>query len=293
MIQIVFVLAAVTQLDSAELFKAEPVPVEGFTAGIEGPACDRVGNLYAVAYQKAENIARITPEGAAEVFITLPHGSCGNGIVFDRAGRMFVADYVNHNVLRIDPQTKEVAVHASDPRMHQPNDLAIAEDGAIYASDPDWDNSRGQVWRISPEGKCELFISDLGTANGIEVSPDGKTLYVNESVQRNVWAFDLTSHPPAKKLLKQFPDFGLDGMRCDVDGNLYIARWGKGTVVKLSPAGKELQEVEVLGAKPSNVCFGGADGRSVFVTEMENKRLVTFQADQPGLSWRRLQSADE
>jgi gluconolactonase len=269
------------------LFKAEPVPVEGFTAGIEGPAFDRSGNIYAVAFRKPENIARITPQGIAEVFVTLPNGSCGNGIVFDSAGRMNVADYKNHNILRIDLASKAISVFAHDDRMHQPNDLAIAPDGTVFASDPDWDHDRGQVWKISPEGKLELFATDLGTANGIEVSPDGKTLYVNESVQRKILKFDLTADRPQSSLLTSFSDFGLDGMRCDVKGNLYVARFGKGTVVKLSPSGELLQETSVLGTKPSNVCLGGPDGRTVIVTEMENQRLVTFRVDEPGQSWSR------
>ena len=90
-----------------------------------------------------------------------------------------------------------------------------------------------------------------------------------------------------KRLLIQFPDYGLDGMRCDVDGNLYAARWGKGTVAKISPQGKLLREIDVLGAKPTNVCFGGTDGRTCYVTEVEHGRLVQFRVDRPGLEWQR------
>jgi sugar lactone lactonase YvrE len=269
------------------LFVATPVPVDGFTAGVEGPACDRAGNLYAVAYLAPENIARITPLASAEVFVTLPNKSCGNGIVFDAKGRMYVADYTNHNVLAIDPKTRQVSVLVHEPKMNQPNDLAIAADGTIFASDPDWEKNEGQIWRISPNGQSAIFATGLGTTNGIEVSPDGETLYVNESVQRNIWAFDLKASPPTKRLVKNFADHGLDGMRCDVKGNIYVARFGKGTVAKLSPTGEVLQEIDVLGAKPSNVCFGGSDGRTVYVTEMERQRLVSFRTDQPGQAWAR------
>src|SRR5207248_51006 len=79
-------------------------------------------------------------------------------------------------------------------------------------------------------------------------------------------------------------DFGFDGMRCDVDGNLYVTRHGKGTVVVLSPAGKVLREVGVLGSSPSNLCFGGPDGRTVYVTEVEKRRLVRVRVDRPGLA---------
>src|SRR5262249_32427275 len=207
--------------------------------------------------------------------VVLPGKSTGNGIVFDRKGLMYVADYVGHNVLRIDMATKKVTVFAHNAHMHQPNDLAIAPDGTLYASDPDWGKGTGQVWRIDSSGKTSLAVANLGTANGIEVSPDGKTLYVNESVQRNIWAFTIGGEGSlsGKRLLKKFPDHGFDGMRCDVDGNLYITRYGKGTVAVLSPEGKVLREIDVLGKRPSNLCFGGPDGRTVYVTEVEHQRL--------------------
>jgi hypothetical protein len=78
--------------------------------------------------------------------------------------------------------------------------------------------------------------------------------------------------------VKQFPDHGFDGMRCDVDGNLYITRYGKGTVVKLSPAGEVMQEIDVLGKSPSNLCFGGPDGRTIYVTEVEHTRSSSSES---------------
>ena len=95
----------------------------------------------------------------------------------------------------------------------------------------------GQLWRIDRNGRVTLLESGMGTANGIEVSPDGRTLYVNETVQRNVWAYDIQPDGSlkGKRLLIRFPDFGMDGMRCDVDGNLYISRHGKGTVAVVRP----------------------------------------------------------
>jgi len=272
------------------LFTATPLTSVGsFTKGVEGPACDANGNVYAVNFGAQQTIGRVTPAGNAEVFVTLPGTSVGNGIRFGRGGVMYVADYVGHNILRIEPKTKAITLHAHGPAMSQPNDLAIAPDGTIYASDPDWKNKTGQVWRVATSGEVSRVARDMGTTNGIEVSPDGKTLYVNESVQRNVWAFAIAPDGALvrKRLLKQFPDHGFDGMRCDVDGNLYLTRHGKGTVVKLTPQGEVLQEIAVLGANPTNLCFGGPDGRTVYVTEAEQRRIVQFRVDRPGLEWRR------
>lgn len=273
-----------------ELFVAAAfTPTNSFTEGIEGPACDRNGNVFAVNFAQQQTIGRTDPSGATEVFVTLPGESVGNGIVFNRQGTMFVADYTGHNVLRIEPDSRRIEVFAHNDRMNQPNDLAIAPDETLYASDPNWKTGAGQIWRIDTNGQTKLLATNLGTSNGIEVSPDGQTLYANESVQRNIWAWTITAEKTLtnKRLIRQFPDFGFDGMRCDIDGNLYITRHGKGTVVKMSPSGEILREIDVLGSKPSNLCFGGPDGRTVYVTEVEHRRLVRFRADRPGLAWRR------
>lgn len=277
-------------LPDEELFVAKPFTEQGsFTIGIEGPNCDREGNVYAVNFARQQTIGRITPAGRGEVYLELTGMRTGNGIVFDSKGFMYIADYVEHNVLRVDPRTRAVSVYCHEPRMIQPNDLAIAPDGTLYASDPNWKESTGQVWRIDRKGKSHLAAPNMGTSNGIEVSPDGKTLYVNESVQRNVWAFGIQPDGSLKnkRLIRRFPDFGFDGMRCDVDGNLYITRHGKGTVVKMTPKGEVLKEIDVLGSKPSNLCFGGPDGRTIYVTEVDHTRLVSFRVDRPGLAWKR------
>ena len=127
-------LAAFSADSGAEeaLWTAKPLTEEGsFTEGIEGPATDREGNIYAVNYARQHTVGRTTPAGKSEVFLELQNGSIGNGIRFDRAGMMYIADYTNHNVLRVDPKTRKITVFAHEDRMNQPNDLAIAADGTL------------------------------------------------------------------------------------------------------------------------------------------------------------------
>lgn len=263
----------------------------GFTSGIEGPACDRDGNVYAVNYERPHTVGRVTPEGVCSVFVELPGGSIGNGIRFNRAGDMFIADYTNHNILRVDMRTRELSVFAHEPRMNQPNDIAIAGDDVLFASDPNWAAQTGQLWRIGTDGKVTLLEADMGTTNGIEVSPDNRTLYVNESRQRRIWAYDLSPDKEIgnKRLLIQFEDYGMDGMRCDVDGNLYVTRHGKGTVAKVSPSGEVLLEVELHGRNCTNLTFGGPDGCTVYVTVADTGCIETFRAERPGREWAMLQ----
>jgi gluconolactonase len=275
-----------------DLFIAKPLTQPNrFTPGVEGPACDQAGNIYAVNFARQQTIGKVSPAGIAEVFVTLPNNSTGNGIVFDRQGFMYIADYVEHNVLKVDPKTRQITVFAHDDRMNQPNDLAITAAGAFYASDPSWSKGTGQIWHITREGKVILAAPDMGTTNGLDISPDGKTLYVNESVQRNIWAFTIRNDGGLadKRLFKKFDDHGFDGMRLDVDGNLYVTRHGKGTVVKLSPKAEVLKEIDVLGEWPTNICFGGPDGKTAYVTEAKKQRIVQFRTDRPGLAWQRWQ----
>ncbi len=269
----------------------EFTPINGFTSGIEGPACDADGNLYAVNFERQHTIGKVTPDGQATVFIELPNGSIGNGIRFDSHGFMYIADYTNHNVLKVDMKTREISVHAHEPKMNQPNDIAISANDILYASDPNWGESTGQLWRVDTNGEVTLLESEMGTTNGIEVSPNEKVLYVNESAQRNIWAYDLSSEGSIsnKRLLIQFPDFNMDGMRCDIDGNLYVTRHGKGTVAKLSPEGEVLLEVELTGKLCTNIAFGGDDGRICYVTLADRGNVEVFRADCPGRSWQLLQ----
>lgn len=257
-------------------FTAEHV----FTAGIEGPAVDRDGTLYAVNYQEEGTIGKVQSNGSAELFVKLPAGSVGNGIRFRPDGTMIVADYKGHNLLTVDMKTKAVSVWVHEPRMNQPNDLAIMKDGTVFVSDPDWTNSTGNIWKITPQGAVELVESGMGTTNGIEISPDENFLYVNESVQRKIWRYELGNDrvPTYKKLIADFDNEGLDGMKCDAAGNLYVARYGEGTILKLDPNGKVLREIKLKGKKPTNLTFSN-DGKSVYVTVQDRGSIETFRVE--------------
>lgn len=245
------------------------LPEGTFTKGMEGPAVDSEGNLYAVNFGEQGTIGKVTPDGVASLFVTLPKGSVGNGIRFDREGSMYIADYLGHNILRIKKETSgviEVYAHCSE--MNQPNDLAISPaTQVIYASDPNWRDSTGNLWMIPAPDSVVLVEEGIGTTNGIEVSPDGKTLYVNESIQRKIWRYDIGADnmPVNKKEFYSFEDFGMDGMRCDNDGNLFVTRHGKGTVVKLSPKGELLHEYQLKGKLPTNLTFSN-DFKKIIVT---------------------------
>lgn len=266
-------------------------PPGGFTDGIEGPAVHPNGHLYCVNYQREGTIGQVTPSGECSLFVDLPNGSIGNGIRFHSDGRMLIADYTNHNILAVDMGSKEISVFANNPNMNQPNDICITRSDLVFASDPKWSDHTGQIWKSfgeADEHQMTCVEANMGTTNGIEVSPCEKHLYVNESIQRRIWKYDLSPEYllTHKRLLIEFPNYGLDGMRCDSEGFLYATRYGKGTIVKLHPeTGKVLKEVKLSGKNCSNLAFGGKDGRRIYVTLQDTGNVDTFLVEDPGRAW--------
>ena len=110
---------------------------------------------------------------------------------------------------------------------------------------------------------------------------------MNESVQRRIWRYDLdkAGNVSGKTLFFSFDDHGLDGMRCDQKGNLYVCRYDAGKVIVLNPEGNVIREVELTGKKPSNITFGGKGGKQCFVTLADRGCFESFYAEFPGRDW--------
>jgi sugar lactone lactonase YvrE len=171
-------------------------------------------------------------------------------------------------------------------------DAGDGRNSTLFASDPRFPHS-GQIWRIvrGPDGKGsgEVMSSErpMGVTNGIDLSPDGATLYVSEADTREVWAYRLDGTKlAAPRLVKKFDAFELDGLRTDLDGKIFVARPLNGTVAILAPDKTPdtalVREVPLRGKVPTNLTFGGPDGKSVFVTQKDGKFIETFRADRPG-----------
>ena len=282
-------LAATPALAEA-LFEARPLtPAGEYTFGIEGPAVDADGNLYVVNYARQGTIGKVAAnEARSQLFAELSAGSIGVSIRFGADRRMYVADYKKHNIFVVEPGAATPRVYFQSDRFNQPNDLAIARDGTMYASDPNWRAKSGQVWRIAPaggSGRGEVMAvpRKLTTTNGIDLSPDEKTLYVAESATNEIWAYRIESGAlAAPRRVKKFPDYEIDGIRTDVDGRIYVARILKGTIEVLTPDGKTEREIVLKGNQPTNLAFGGSDGKTVYITQRQGGFIETFRVDRPG-----------
>jgi len=294
----------------ASSLAAEPLyTAKRFTGPIgtiktEGPVCDAQGNLYFCNMQQEDliftwksasrgNIAKVSPAGQTEVFVTLPEGMRGNGMRFAPSGNLLVADQLGGHVLEIDMQTRAVSVYFKFPDgSGNPNDLAIRSDGTLYVS-----LFKDGLWLIRPDHTGEKTAD--GFHNGIDLSPDEKTLY-SVNVAYAVAADGSLSNP--RKLLQLPPKsegFNWDdGIRTDAAGNIYMARFGgpqegddkktkhNGAIHQFAPDGTLLRNIPMLAPEVTNLAFGGPDGKTVYVTQPGIKGFIaSFRTEYPGRSW--------
>lgn len=267
------IVETVAKIEKPSVLQSVVLTDSVFTGGIEGPAVNSKGDLYVVNFKTEGTIGvKKSNEDTFQLFVQLPNGSVGNGIRFNTDDDMFIADYVNHNILKIETGTRQVEVFAHDTLLNQPNDLTLLSNNSGFASDPNWAKSTGQLWFFNQKG-FKLLASEMGTTNGVEVSADKKWLYVNESIQRVIWRFAINDEGELgeKQLFVKFDDGGLDGMRCDPNGNLFVARYGKGVVLVFSPSGELIKRIMLKGNKPTNVTFNPTNPKQLFVTLQDRK----------------------
>jgi sugar lactone lactonase YvrE len=274
-----------------KLFESSQVtPAGEYTSGIEGPAVDAEGNLYVVNFGKPGTIGKLVAGSSqSQKALALPEGSVGSAIRFDPMGTMFIADYKKHNILAVKKGSLAPEVHFHSDLMNQPNDITIARDGTIYASDPYFKGRSGQIWRIarsadgSVQGVVMRAARAMGTTNGIDLSLDEKTLYVGESNSGQVWAYSVQgAELTAARLVRTFEPDTIDGIRTDVAGRLLIARIRKATIAVVTPEGGLQREILLRAKEPTNLAFGGVDGKTVFVAQRQGGFIEAFRTDQEG-----------
>jgi sugar lactone lactonase YvrE len=294
-------LAASAPAGAAEvLFESEAVTGSNvFTRHIEGPSTDADGNVYVCNFRTDGTVGRLRPgQSDPKSFLSLPRGSIPNGSRFDKNGRMFLADFKGHAIFVVERGARSAAVYFRSTQFHQPNDLAISSNGALFASDPDFGGRNGRIWRVvkGADGRVSgaIMASDrtMGVANGLDLSPDEKTLYVSESDTREVWSYAIEGDKlTSSRLIHRFEGPAveeLDGLRTDVNGRIFVARPGAGTIAVLGQDGSLVREVKVLGPNPSNLTFGGPDGKTIYVTNASTRGVEVFRTDGPGreFCWR-------
>jgi len=244
----------------------------GFT---EGPVWDPAGFLY-VSDEEQNHIYRVYQGGSKEPLITLGDP---DGNTFDQQQRLIDCASILRAVIRIDADGKQYTALADrfqGRRFNSPNDVVLGPDGALYFTDPTLDLPKNEkqeipfqgVYRLDDKGNVRLLIKDMSQPNGLAFSPDGKTLYVDDSEQKNIRAFDFTSEGTVRngRIFGEEKDTGggvPDGMRVDKSGNLYVT--GPRGIWVWDSKGNHLGTI-VVPEQPANLAWGDKDYSTLFIT---------------------------
>jgi gluconolactonase len=219
----------------------------------------------------ANRILKFVPGQGAESFRENSNGADGNAI--DSQGRLYTCETRARRVTRTDKKGKieVIAEKFEGKRLNAPNDITVRHDNQVYFTDPAFGNQMDTrelnffgVYHITPKGDLEVVAKPKGRPNGITLSPGGKILYVTNSDEKKVYAYDLDKNGVAsgERVLISGIDGVPDGIRTDEKGNLYMAAKA---VLVYTPEGKLIRQVP-LSEKPSNLAFGDADLQSLYVT---------------------------
>jgi gluconolactonase len=264
--------------DVAEGIIAAGAEVEKLADGFrftEGPACDARGNVL-FTDQPNNRILKWSVEGELSTFMQ-PSGR-SNGLCFDADGNLWAcADEKNELwCIRPDRDVEVVVRDYEGKLLNGPNDLWIRPDGGIYFTDPFYKRGywkRGPseqgkaVYYVSPDRKTVIRVAeDLRQPNGVIGTPDGKALYVADIGAGKTYAYDIQEDGTlANKRL--FCSMGSDGLTIDNEGNVYLT--GKGVTV-FNAQGEKIHHAPIDAGWTANVCFGGPDRRTLFITAGAN-----------------------
>jgi len=254
---------------------ADGAKVEQLAEGFiftEGPACDAEGNVFFSDVRDSKTY-RWSIGGELSLFRANTRET--NGMYFDRDGSLVCCEVVGRRVSRLMPDGELITLveHYEGKRLNSPNDVWIDPDGGIYFTDPRYGNQEGleqdgfHVYYIPSDGtSVRRVLDNLVKPNGIVGTRDGKTLYVADHGAGKTYAYEIESAGALGKR-RLIAMQGSDGMTLDEHGNLYLT---EDDVDVYRSSGEKLATIEVPG-RVTNVCFGGTDRKTLFITA--NNRL--------------------
>ena len=244
----------------------------------EGPAADKAGNIF-FTDQPNDKIWKYDNNGKLSVF--LEKSGRANGTYFDPQGNLLACADEKNEIWSIAPDGKVTVLlkDAQGHRLNGPNDLwQHPNTGGIYFTDPYyqrdyWSHKApdpglgGQKLYYLPKGQTQPVVADdqLQKPNGIIGTPDGKLLYVADIEANKTYRYQI--QPDGALTNRQlFVPQGSDGMTIDNEGNVYLT--GKGITV-YNAAGQHIQHIDVPAEWTGNLCFGGKDRQTLFITASE------------------------
>jgi len=257
---------------------------------LEGPVFDAAGNLY-VSDIPWGRILRVDAQGAWH--LVAEYDGEPNGMKFLDAGTLLITDYKN-GLMRLDLASGQVTPlleRRNSERFKGVNDLVFDAEGNLYFTDQGQSglhDPSGRLYRLRPNGQLDLLLANVPSPNGVALSPDGRVLYLAVTRGNCVWRVPLLPDGSVAKVSQFFTSYGPsgpDGLAVDTEGRLLVANPGLGYVWVLNA---RAEPVEVLrgaaGSSTTNLAFGGADRRTLYVTDSTHGRILRAPLDAPGLA---------
>ncbi|MBN8897174.1 MAG: SMP-30/gluconolactonase/LRE family protein, partial [Rhodospirillales bacterium] len=263
--------------------------------------------------------SKVAPDGSVSLFSVTGGGPNGLAIGPDGAfylcnngGSRYVEghsmgvgphpDYVSGSIQRIDPKTGEATLLYKEVNGHKlsaPNDLVFDTQGGFYFTDLGKRYARhrdhGGLYYALPDGSRVSEIAfPILSPNGCGLSPDGKTIYVADTEGARLWAFEIEApgvlkapkphHAHAGRIICGLPGSArFDSLAVMASGNIAVATLATGYITEISPGGEVVRAVKMPDIYPTNICFGGPDMRTAYITLSDTGRLGTMRWPEPGL----------
>jgi gluconolactonase len=256
---------------------------------LEGPAMDGVGNLICTDIPNGR-ILRIAPDGRVSVVVA--YDGEPNGLKVRADGRYVIADH-RLGLLVCDPTTahiEPVLSRAGREGFKGLNDLTFARNGDLYFTDQGQSGLHdpcGCVYRLAADGRLDCVLAGIPSPNGLALSADERTLFLNVTRANAVWRLPLDDHGRTSKVgtfIQLSGGSGPDGLALDSAGNLAVAHPGLGAVWLFAPHGEPLYRItSCTGRRTTNLAFGGPDMKTLFITEAETATVLMARMPFAGL----------